>query len=239
MYPKPVALHSTSLLHFLDFLLRDAHKRTHVMMCMTRETFLHRLLQSSSSSNADPEVAIESASSLLLQKLLAPNLNNLSKTQGISITFTPTVQHLRASLASIDGNLEAITWGRSELDATMDSRTTLVVVYGSLDLHIDTSEFSAQGLSRTMALVIETINRTRVRLLMAECDRFVEQDRQSEQDDPSAGTLCEGQQLINPYTMEVPVLNRASGLGRDGLHWAGKTVQVGRVLARWCLFPTG
>ena len=239
MYPKPVALNFPSLLHFLDFLLHDAHKRKYIIMCMTRETFLHQLLQSSSSSNADPEVEAESASSLLLQKLLTPNLNNLSKSQKISIIFKPTVQQLRAYLGSIDGPLEATTLVGSELDARMDSRPPLLAIYDFLDLHIGTSEFSAQGLSRTMALVMQAIIRVQVRLMMAECDRSVDQDLQPEQDDPNTGILSEGQQVINPYIMEVPVLNRASGLGRDGLHWAGKSVQVGRIWARWCSFPTG
>ena len=239
MYSKPIALNFTGLLNFLDFLLLHGHNRKHIILCMTRETFLHQLLQPSSSSDADPGVEVERASSLLLQKLLTPNLNNLSKTQGTSITFAPTVLHLRAYLASRDKLYDATTGGRSELDATMRSRPPLVGVYGSLDLHIGTSEFSAQGLSRTMALIMEAINRTQVRLLMAECDRSVEQNLQPEQDDPNTGILSEGQRVINPYSMEVPVLNRASGLGRDGLHWAGKSVQVGRIWARWCSFPTG
>ena len=237
MCPKPIALNFTSLLDFLDFLLRGSEVSKQVIICMTREAFVRRLLNPNSSSDAVVGVELENASAVMLQKLLTPNLNNLSKTQRVSITFTPTVLHLRAYLASRDGFLDATISGRPEFGMTTKSPPLLIVIYSFLDLHLSTSDFSAQGLSRTMALIVEAVNKAKVRLLMAECDRAVEQEIQPEEDDADTAIGSARQQLINPYTMEVPVLNRALGFGRDGLHWAGKTVQVGRILARWCSFP--
>ena len=233
MPSRPLALRFTSILHLLDFLTRDRHEIKVVIICSDRDSFIRGLIElvNAPEPNSIQEAEYELLTALL-RHLLTPSINNIALIRNVSVTFMPTLAHLRAYLSSGRLILVSSQHEASEMQASrMQSKPPLVAVYGSLDLHHGTSEFSAQGLSRTMALLVEATWLAGARLVMAECDRNAEQETV----EITAAPINDG--LISPFAMKVPVLNRAIGYGRDERYWAGKTVQVGRIWARWCHLP--
>ena len=212
-----IARSFANILRFLDFLTHDRHESKFVILCTSRESFLQDVIASIDVLEQQDDQDDELIS--LMKCLLTPNLNNLGLIRGISVVFTPTLSHLRAYIAT--GMLRS-------MDAKEGSDPSLITIYGLLDLHVGTSEFSAQGLSRTMALAVDTIVTANARLLIAECDRKFEEDYTEDV------SLPRHHNSTNPFAIEVPILNRVAGYGRDDMAWVGKTVSVGRVWGRWC-----
>lgn len=229
----PVALRFVNSIHFLDFLIHDRHEIKHVVLCSTRESFVQELLslvntfESEDNQEPEPELLIA-----LLQKLLTPNLNNLALGRNTSIVFTPTLSHLRAYLASRQLDARSTVRVSGGGSSRPPANPPLLAVYGSLDLHLGTSELSAQGLSRTMSLATEATRSAGARLLMAECDHIIE--REIHEDAPSPRS----DQSMSPFALQVPILSRTPGYARNDRVWVGKTLPVRTVWARWCHIPS-
>lgn len=112
------------------------------------------------------------------------------------------------------------------------TKKPLLVVYGFLGLHRDTSEWSAQGIGNSLAGVVEAGWRAGRKVVLVE-ERisslyYGDDDR------------VEGKEEARKMWEErVPILNgsvRREGLENGGGGWSGRTVEVGRVLARWFKF---
>ena len=95
--------------------------------------------------------------------------------------------------------------------------------------HRSTAEYSAQGLSRTLAVAVESASLAEQRLVLAEAkiQNIGEQYGDSEAFDVT---------FENPWKEQVPVLSGSIRFGGEDRLWAGKTIEVGHVLARWCRF---
>ena len=229
MPSRPVALRFASSLHFLKFLLQDRHEIKHAVLCSSRESFVQELIELINALDPNGIQRFEQEHLMsLLRYLITPNLNNIALIRNVSVVFTPTLAQLRAYLSS--GRLNFISPCNAMRTgfSTIQPSQSLIAIYGSLNLHYGISEFSAQGLSRTMSLTVEATRLAGAGLLMAECDRTAEQNAGEDSTTPFTDTL------ISPFAMRVPVLNRITGHGRDERFWAGKIVQVGRIWARWC-----
>jgi len=114
----------------------------------------------------------------------------------------------------------------------------LIVLYGLLELHRDTSEWSAQGLGDTLARAVEAGWRTGRRITLLEeskrvgVERYVDED---EGEDRRKGRW-------KGWEERLPMLNgsvKRVGFESEGAGWSGRTVEVGRVLARWFRFGKG
>ena len=111
----------------------------------------------------------------------------------------------------------------------------LLVVYGLLELHRDTIEWSAQGLGNSAAGLVEAGWRTGRKVVILE-ERGM---------DDGLSDIGEGKRRNNrPNVWEegVPMLNgsvRRAGLESEDGGWSGRTVEAGRILARWFKFEKG
>lgn len=100
-----------------------------------------------------------------------------------------------------------------------------MLVYGLVSLHRDTSDWSAQGLGNSLAGLVEAGRRGGRRLML------VEEREWGEDEDKKTG-----------WDERVPMLNgslRRAGMDSEEGGWSGRTVEVGRVLGRWCIFERG
>lgn len=192
---------------FLQHLLHNVADTTVLVICSTRDTFLEQLYDDVSSHAQD--AAEEHA-------LLTKSLGTLSRSSGIQLAFCPTLEHLRAFISVL------CSPARLKETLTSDhhnSQRPLMAVLNPIALHLSSSEFSAQGLSRTLATTVEVCNKEAMDLVLCECGGVTE----------SVDIEC-GEAL---WYVEVPLLNGATRRsGGEGI-WSGRSVPVRRIVQRW------
>ncbi|KAI3331368.1 hypothetical protein F4824DRAFT_504128 [Ustulina deusta] len=152
--------------------------------------------------------------------LLSSPLYQVATSRHIRVIYVPTVTHLRAYLSVFSPD-ESRVPAPPALTLTRDGEPH-VILYGFLKLHRDTSEWSAQGLSNTTSALVELAHRLSWKALLIE-----------PASDPHDTAL---EELLQEA---VPILNggaRRLGLNSEEGAWTGRTVEVGRVLGRWCRF---
>jgi hypothetical protein len=166
---------------------------------------------------------------------LVPTLHQIAISRHINLVFVPTVSHLRAYLAVFSSTEAEI---QAPLEKKFDKPGTklpFLVVYGLLELHRDTSEWSAQGLGNSIAGLVEAGWRTGRKVVVLEergkdeclSDLEVEEGRKNR---------------VKVWEEGVPMLNgsvRQAGPESEDGGWSGRTVEVGRILARWFKFGNG
>ena len=101
----------------------------------------------------------------------------------------------------------------------------MLAIWGLANLHRSTAEHSAQGLSRSLAVAVEAAKRAGQRLVLAE-SRALDGEIEEE------GDGGEG----DAWSEQVPLMSGSLRFGRENRVWAGKTVEVRRVVGRWCRF---
>ncbi|KAI0541134.1 hypothetical protein GGR58DRAFT_57113 [Xylaria digitata] len=152
--------------------------------------------------------------------LLSSPLYQVATSRHIRVVYVPTVTHLRAYLSVFSPDESRVPvppafklTGHSEPH---------IILYGFLKLHRDTSEWSAQGLSNTISIMVELAHRLSWKALLIE---------------PRSGSRDTALEELLQET--VPILNGgARRLGPDSEEgaWTGRTVEVGRILGRWSHF---
>ncbi|KAI1266044.1 hypothetical protein F5Y18DRAFT_35693 [Xylariaceae sp. FL1019] len=153
--------------------------------------------------------------------LVSSPLHQIATSRHIRIIYTPTVTHLRAYLSVFTPEDSRAPIPPAKFQAA-GKRTPHLILYGFLDLHRDTSEWSAQGLSNTASALVEIAHRLSWQALIIE-------SKKREPVSTFEATLSE----------TVPILSggvRRYGLDSEDGAWSGRTVEVGRVLGRWCRF---
>ncbi|KAL8372355.1 hypothetical protein RB595_001923 [Gaeumannomyces hyphopodioides] len=212
-----------------------------------------------------PEGAAEStpmadaATTERARTILSTPLRQTAVARHIRTVFVPTVSHLRAFLSVFSAEADPSSKARppptegppapggGRLDETSTPRTPLLLAYGLLELHRDTSEWNAQGLGSTAACLVEAAHRSGMEAVVVEpAVRVIrevltqdDEEGQEERDSPTGDRVFVRVDLDGLLSEEVPVLNMAARrLGRDGdgLGWSGRTVPVRRVLGRWFCF---
>jgi hypothetical protein len=147
--------------------------------------------------------------------LIVPTLRQVAASRHISLVFVDTVSHLRAYLATFPPEIEKRP---PEQNINGSPKGPLIVVYGLLGLHRHTSEWSAQGLGNSAAVLVEAGWGQKVVIL----ERRDEGDRE--------------QKL---WEERLPILNgsaRRAGVEGEDAVWSGRTVEVARILGRWFTF---
>lgn len=131
----------------------------------------------------------------------------------------------------------------------------MLVAYGLIELHQDTSEWSAQGLGHSIAVLVEAGVRWRKGLVVVE-ERVDDGEGEEEHDHMREDTHLgdEGRQdegeeerqkwkrMCKVWEQKLPMLNgsvKRVGLESEEGGWSGRTVEVGRVLGRWFKFGRG
>ena len=101
----------------------------------------------------------------------------------------------------------------------------MLAVWGLANLHRSTAEHSAQGLSRSLAAAVEAAKFNGQRLVLAESTTL---SGKVEYEGVGSGG--------DPWKEQLPLLSGSVRFGGEGRLWAGKTVEVERVVGRWCRF---
>lgn len=191
-----------------------------MIMCYTRDAVLEDLctLLSETDLNEEGEHG-------QISQLLVPIIHQLATSQTVKVAYAPSLAHLRAYLAMLGHDPSMASQTRHQ---SSGRSTPLLAIHGLFHLHRTTSEYSAQGLSRTLAVAAEAATATGRRLVIAESLRKIEGEELVDASD-SVDTV-----MRDPWKDEVPLLNGALRFGTEDRVWAGRTVEAARVVGRWC-----
>ncbi|MCJ1369119.1 hypothetical protein MMC20_000327 [Loxospora ochrophaea] len=219
----PVVLPSLSLARFVNYVLQHHAPPTTLIICSTREEFLQNL-QASIDQGRDDHPR-RHADSMSLDALLVPTMHLIATSRTVRLAFTPMLLNLRAFLAAYvpPNYLE-------KPNVTFDkpgSRTPLLTLLNPLNLHCTTSEFSAQGLSRTFAQAVDAAAYAQMKLVI--CESYAADIEEGQ-------VLREGEMAFGPWNQQLPLLSESVRLGGEGRAWTGRTIQARQVVERWCKF---
>ncbi|MCJ1252345.1 hypothetical protein MMC24_000150 [Lignoscripta atroalba] len=225
-YYQPVVLNPVELTSFITYVLQQHAFPTILIICSSREAFLNTLQAACCYNSPEVSPSQQQNTAVVKHHLLIPTIHLLASSRDISLAFTPTLPHLRAFLATYvpveDSRTQYTTYEKP------GSQVPILALLNPLALHRSTSEYSAQGLSRTFALATEAAARGKMQLTVSECPPFHEDEVMDLGDDHNEVTR------IDPWTEQVPLLNGSVRFGGEERVWAGRTVEVGRVVRRWC-----
>ncbi|RMJ23490.1 hypothetical protein PHISP_05640 [Aspergillus sp. HF37] len=186
---------------FLHHILYNEIRSTILVVCSTRDRFLEQVYAAARTQAGEPG----------RHPLLAKSIGMLSKSSRVKLAFCPTLEHLRAYISVL----------RMDRETDSDKRPVLAVL-DLLALHIPTLEFSAQGLSRTLAMTVEVAAHEGMDLVLCECRNAV---------DPTNSDY--GERL---WYEHVPILNGSVRMGGEESGWGARGVPVKRVAERWFNF---
>ncbi|KPI35140.1 uncharacterized protein AB675_1343 [Cyphellophora attinorum] len=191
---------------------------TTVIICLSRTDFLshvaaqiHRLSTSEQPEDAGSPGDLtadvtESASSQ--HRFLVPTLQLLSVGQHMRLAYCPNIPSLRAYLS---------TYG-SQQESTAPSRSRLIIV-DLLALHHGTSEFTLQGLSRTLATAVSVASSASSDLALTECKDIRDPTH------PDRGSRL--------WEAQVPLLSGSVRIGLEGSRWSGRALTIRKIASRW------
>ncbi|QSZ34205.1 hypothetical protein DSL72_005794 [Monilinia vaccinii-corymbosi] len=266
---SPIVLPPALPSELLTWILNHSAYPITILICKPRAAFLSSLLAdltpntplSSASFNdiayspPNPRSATATAQTIS-HPLLLKTLHQISLSRHISLIYVPTTAHLRAYLST--RTPEATSKVEGPPDRKWDKvgrQGAMTVVYGLVELHRDTSEWSAQGLSKSLAGLVEMGRRDeRVVACLEERERETGRDEEIEIEvDGDGEGVFDGE--INDqgrigsdenmgrekharkgWDEKVPMLNisvRRAGFQGEDSGWSGRTVEVGRIFARW------
>ncbi|KAJ5558676.1 hypothetical protein N7535_008889 [Penicillium sp. DV-2018c] len=190
--------------------LLEGSSDTHLIVCATKAEFLLQLTAAIRSQCADADTATSHI-------LLTRTIGLLARSSKIQLAFCPTLESLRAYLAVFNP-----AGGVTTNNETRSRDQGLLAVLNMMALHVATSEFSAQGLSRTLASAVEAGFRAEMHLRLYECLNAL--------DHSSADS---GRKL---WEMNVPLLNGSVKMRGDDSTWGKQGITVKRVAERWFEF---
>ena len=221
----PVALRIASSIELIEFVLKSNTVSATMVICALRETFLENLRDDilrkrpadfagspSNHDNSEPYT------------FPIPSVHLLATSKKAQLAFVPTLSHLRAYLACFQPTRDS---ARAECPRT-GCRTPLLVIHGLVALHRSTRQHSAQGVSRTVALAVEAANLADMKLILAEPQYDVGNERSAVSDILSS---CAPH---DPWEEQIPLLNNSVRLINDEITGHGRTINVRRIITKWC-----
>ncbi|KAI1095034.1 hypothetical protein F5B19DRAFT_396581 [Rostrohypoxylon terebratum] len=158
------------------------------------------------------------------QRLLSSPLYQVATSRHIRVVYLPTVTHLRAYLSVFSPDESKIP-GPPAGFSTSARYPPHIILYGFLEMHRDTSEWSAQGIGNSASTLVELGHRLKWHTVITE-------PRKHNAIQPFEDMLKE----------TVPFLSgggRRVGPDSEEGGWTGRTVEIGRVLKRWFCFQRG
>ncbi|KAK1723509.1 uncharacterized protein BDZ83DRAFT_580746 [Colletotrichum acutatum] len=217
---NPTVLSPASPAELLHYIVTFQPYPTTLLICYQRDDFISALV-SDTHKNLHQHIH-EQPEDLPPQPLLSATLLQTAIARHIRVLFIPSVTHLRAFLSAFGTSDSLIPPPPNPPLQVPKSRQPFLLVYGFLDLHRDSSEWSAQGLSSSAAVLIEAARRagTKFKPVIVE--------------PRDAGGHENFMSLLRD---DAPVLSGSSRRS-EGV-WLGRTVEVRRVLGRWFRFQTG
>ena len=222
-----IALRFATPVDFLEYMLQDHAASNTIVICSSREAFLEDVLLSIRQSAVEPTAeTMEEGHIGSRHSLMTPTIHLLARSRTIGIAFTPTLPHLRAYIASIGLNV-GIDPGVTA-DTNPEAQSPTLAIFGLTEIHRSTSEYSAQGLSRTLSAAVEASLALGRKLIIAEPLTAIKDE------DAMASSNQEDEAPSDPWMEQIPILNNSIRSGGDQRVWAGRTIEVARVVGRWC-----
>ena len=223
---QPLALSFASPSQYFQYVLR-LQTRAVVVVCSSRAELIREFtidnpgyLEPSSinARHTDDEYRA-------IQNFLHPTIQLVANLRNVKLVYAPSLAHLRAFLSTFQLMCE----GRMQLSSQSCPVLALVT---SLSLHRPTGDLSAQGISRTLALAVETAKHESMQLNIVE---FVTTKSIGYRtpDGEETSTYWE------PWEEVIPLLNGSIRHRPNERTFAGRTVKVGRVIDRWCKIVNG
>ncbi|RMD45114.1 hypothetical protein DV735_g118, partial [Chaetothyriales sp. CBS 134920] len=189
----------------LGFLVRDTpHLPTTLVVCSSKQDFSTELL---GQIRAQEKQATARATALS-SSVLTPTLGLLAASQSVKIVYCPSLPVLRAYLAKYTASTDAYQHRLEVLDL--------------IALHHGTSEFTLQGISRTLASLVSAACHSRADLRLVECCSV---------DDPA--NPFRGPRL---WEAEVPLLSGSIKMGEEASRWGRRGISVRKIASRWFSF---
>ncbi|CAJ2512206.1 Uu.00g052210.m01.CDS01 [Anthostomella pinea] len=235
----------------LTYILKYHTHPTTLVICASRADFLSSVAkdirqqekattptledeqQPPSTAHRDHHEGEEPVLQLKHHALLSSPLHQVATARHIRIVYVPTVTHLQAYLSVFtpdDSKVPAPPSHHRQTPST--SRNPHIILYGFLDLHRATSEWSAQGLGSSAAAVVDLAHRLAWQALVVE-----------PRTGGGVGAANVQPRLEDVLRETVPMLGggaRRAALDADGGGaWTGRTVEVGRILRRWFRLQRG
>ncbi|KAI1447788.1 hypothetical protein F5Y02DRAFT_354486 [Annulohypoxylon stygium] len=158
------------------------------------------------------------------QRLLSSPLYQVATSRHIRVVYLPTVTHLRAYLSVFSPDDSKIPAPPAGFNSSARCPPH-IILYGFLEMHRDTSEWSAQGIGNSASTLVELGHRLKWQTIVIE-------PRKLNSTQPFEDMLKEA----------VPFLSgggRRVGPDSEEGGWTGRTVEIGRVIKRWFRFQRG
>jgi len=243
-FDSPIVLDGISLPGLVQYILDNHESPSLMVVCGTKIAFLEQLETACSNvvdrepdPGTSPQTEGDSAHrwndptmSYARPLLEASTLGLLSKSRNVKLIFCPDITHLRALLAR-----QALTLQEPK---SLTEGKRMLAILNPLQLHRNTSEFSVQGVNRTLSVAVEAANHTTSQLVLAECTAETSTANMVADASYEVGeqpTLPAVQASI--WDEEVSMLNvstKSFGAGERG--WVGRTVKLRTIAERWCIF---
>lgn len=238
MGPRPVVIENIELDAFMNSLLDQHAFPSTLLVYDPRDAFIRGLLQATAS-----RPTMDSPHPLLIN-----TLQLIAQSRTLQVVFCPTLDAVRARLSTYVATNEALS---SRLEPPHAKTQPLLAVLGLVEAHRKTASWSAQGLSRTLAIAVEAAHRSGQQLVLTECisaagsDEETSSDQQQDFGDAEEGhgdsTMEVGEVTVpnSVWEEQVAILNvttKSFGAGERG--WVGRTVKVRKVMERWCEMKT-
>ncbi|KAI1462154.1 hypothetical protein F4805DRAFT_412203 [Annulohypoxylon moriforme] len=228
----------------LTYILNHHVYPTTLIICSSRHNFLSSLADDVYQEIAHPEETVpteqEAETSLpgvvpivhnvdeeqarKKQRFLSSPLYQVATSRHMRVVYIPTVTHLRAYLSVFSPDDSKIPSPPASFNSS-ERYLPHIILYGFLEMHRDTSEWSAQGLGNSASTLVELGHRLKWQTVVIE-------PRTHDSTQPFEDILKD----------TVPFLSgggRRLGPDSEEGGWSGRTVEVGRIMKRWFHFQRG
>jgi hypothetical protein len=215
----------------------DLQPSTTLIICCEREEFLAQILQqiqslqshhigsrsaeiksSQDSDDDDPDAAPNVDGDSVRHPFLIPALDLLASSQFIKLAFCPSIPALLAYLSVFQPPSTVIS------PTSAPRPPPCLVIVDLLALHHGTSEFTLQGLSRTLASTASAAFQTKSSLALIEVKDI------NDQTNPNRGPRL--------WDVDVPLLNASIKIRQEGVKWAGRSIPIRKFAKRWFTFDS-
>lgn len=231
---NPIVLSPYTPSELLQYIVTHHRYPTTILIGWPKHTFIEALTedvslqlylqaQAAADSNENTTKKVEedysSTKPPQIHPLQRKTLLQTAVSRHIRLLFVPSSTHLRAFLGTFSASDSKIPPPppSSSSPNKNDSGPPMLIVYGLLEIHRDSVEWSAQGIGTTATYLIEAAARNSFRAAVVE----------------PRGAM--GFEALNEFLEEkLPVLSGTAMKSDEP--WSGRTVAVRRVLARWFEF---